>query len=136
MIGLTFFLLDNQKHPDRCEILLDSYCDCTSSGREAKAAEQIVVAALKALRLEQTVYVVREGSHSAAKGKLTFSTTPRGRPDGRGTCDQWLRLFRIRDLTLLATLLYPVTNALQDLFGFQIPRRPAACFRDVWLVRV
>ena len=78
MIGLTFFLLDNQKHPDRCEILLDSYCDGTSSGREAKAAERIVVAALKALRLEQTVYLVREGSHSAGKGKLTFSTAPRG----------------------------------------------------------
>jgi hypothetical protein len=76
MIGLTFFLFDNQKHPNRCEILLDSYCDCTSSGREAKAAEQIAVAALKALRLEQTVYVVREGSHSAAKGKVTFSATP------------------------------------------------------------
>ena len=83
MIALTFFLLDNQKHPDRCEILLDSYCDYTSSGREAKAAEQIVVAALKALRLEQTVYVVREGGHSAAKGKLTFSTASRGRNGNR-----------------------------------------------------
>ena len=83
MIALTFFLLDNQKHPDRCEILLDSYCDCTSSGREAKAAEQIVVAALKALRLEQNVYIVREGSHSTVKGKLTFSTTPRGRNANR-----------------------------------------------------
>ena len=76
MIGLTFFLLDNQKHPDRCEILLDSYCDCTSSGREAKAAEQIVVAALKALRLEQTVYVVREGNRITVKGtpKLYHAT--------------------------------------------------------------
>ena len=83
MIGPTFFLLDNQTHPNKCEILLESYCDCTSSGREAKAAEQIVVAALKALRLEQTVYVVREGSHNAAKGKLTFSTTPRGRNGNR-----------------------------------------------------
>jgi hypothetical protein len=72
MIGLTFFLLDNQEHPNRCEILLESYCDYTSSGREAEVAEQIAVAALKALRLEQTVCVVREGSHSAAKGKLTL----------------------------------------------------------------
>ncbi len=68
MIGLTFFLIDNQKHPDRCEILLDSYCDGTSSGREARAAEPIVVAALKALRLEQTVYVVREGNRITVKG--------------------------------------------------------------------
>ena len=71
MIGLTFFLFDNQKHPDRCEILLDSYCDGTSSGREARAAEQIVVA-LKALRLEQTVCVVREGDRKTVKGKLTL----------------------------------------------------------------
>jgi hypothetical protein len=49
MIGLTFFLLDNQKDPNKCEILLESYCDCTSSGREAKAVEQVVVAALKGL---------------------------------------------------------------------------------------
>ena len=76
MIGLTFFLLDNQKHPDRCEILLDPYCDGTSSGREARAAEQIVVAALKALRLEQTVYVVREGNRITVKGtpKLYHAT--------------------------------------------------------------
>jgi hypothetical protein len=79
MIGLTFLLLDNQKHPNRCEILLESYCDYTSSGREAEVAEQIAVAALKALRLEQTVCVVRQGSHSEAKGKLTISTTPRAR---------------------------------------------------------
>jgi hypothetical protein len=67
MIGLTFFLLDNQKHANKCEILLESYCDCTSSGRETKAVEQIVIAALKALRLEQTVYVVREGSLARLK---------------------------------------------------------------------
>ena len=70
MIGLTFLLQGNQKHPNRGEILLDSYCDGTSSGREARAAEQIVVAALKALRLEQTVYVVREGNRITVKGTL------------------------------------------------------------------
>ena len=72
MIGLTFLLLDNKNHSNRCEILLQSYCDYTSSGREAEVAEQIAVAALKALRLEQTVCVVREGNHRAAKGKLTL----------------------------------------------------------------
>jgi hypothetical protein len=70
MIGLTFLLHDDQEHPNRCEILLDSYCDCTSSGHEAEIAEQIAVAALKAMRLEQGVCVVREGSRSTVKGKL------------------------------------------------------------------
>jgi citrate lyase alpha subunit len=67
MIGLTFFLQDNQKHPNRCEILLESYCDYTSSGHEA---EQIVVAVLKAIRLEQSVRVVRRGSRTTVKGEL------------------------------------------------------------------
>jgi len=71
MIGLTFFLLDNQKHPNRCEILLELYCDHTSSGQEAEIAEQVAVAALKAMRLEQGVCVIREGSHTTVKGQLT-----------------------------------------------------------------
>jgi len=70
MIGLTFLFHDNEKHPNRSEILLESYCDDTSSGREAEVAEQIIVAALKAMRLEQGVCVVREGSRSTVKGKL------------------------------------------------------------------
>jgi hypothetical protein len=72
MIGLTFLLVDNPKHPNRCEILLESYCDCTSSGREAEVAEQIAVAALKAMRLEQGVCVVRKGSRATVQGKLNF----------------------------------------------------------------
>ena len=72
MIGLTFLLHDNQKRSSECEILVESYSDDTSSGNEAEVAEQIAVAVLKALRLEQRVCVVREGNHSAAKGKLTL----------------------------------------------------------------
>ena len=59
--------LDHAEHKSRAFM---------SSNREAEVAEQIAVAALKALRIEETVCVMREGSHSAAKGKLTFSTTP------------------------------------------------------------
>jgi hypothetical protein len=82
MIGLTFLLLDSEKHPNRCEILLESYCDCTSSGREAEVAEQIALAALKALRLEQSVWVVREGRRSTIKGKLSIKSSRgfKGRP--------------------------------------------------------
>ena len=72
MIGLTFLLQGNQKHPNRGEILLDSYCDHTSSGPEAEMAERLVVAALKAMRLEQDVCVVREGGRKTVKGKLTL----------------------------------------------------------------
>ena len=72
MLGLTFLLQDNQKHPNRCEILLESYCDYTSSGPEAEIAEQLVVAALKTMRLEQNVCVVREGSRNTVKGKLAL----------------------------------------------------------------
>jgi hypothetical protein len=72
MIGLTFLLQDNQKHPNRCEILLESYCDYASSGPEAEIAEQLVVAALKAMRFEQNVWVVREGSRNTVKGKLAL----------------------------------------------------------------
>jgi len=72
MIGLTFFLHDNPKHPNRCDILVESYSDYTSSGYEAEIAEQIAVAALKAMRLEQSVYVVREGSHTTINGKLSL----------------------------------------------------------------
>jgi hypothetical protein len=72
MIGLTFLLVDNQTHPNRCEILLESYCDYTSSGREAEVAEQIAVAALKAMRLEQGVCVVRKGSRTTVQGKLNL----------------------------------------------------------------
>jgi hypothetical protein len=70
MIRLTFFLHDDEKHPNRCEILVDSLCDHTSSGHEAEVAEQIMVAAIKAMRLEQRVYVVREGSRTTIKGRL------------------------------------------------------------------
>jgi len=76
VIELTFLLHDDQKHPNRCEILLDSYCDYTSSGHEAEIAEQITVAALKALRLEQSVRVVREGSRATLKGRLRLYTLP------------------------------------------------------------
>jgi hypothetical protein len=72
MIGLTFFLHDDEKHPNRCEILVDSYCDYTSSGHEAEVAEQIAVASLKAMRLEQTVCVVRQGSRTTVQGKLSL----------------------------------------------------------------
>jgi len=70
MIGLTFFLHDNPKHPNRCDILVESYSDYTSSGHEAEVAEQIMVAALKAVRLEQSVCVVREGDRTTVKGTL------------------------------------------------------------------
>ena len=79
MIGLTFLLHDDEKHPNRCEILVDSYCDYTSSGHEAEVAEQIVVAALKAMRLEQRVCVVREGSRTTVRGELRLTTLPWGR---------------------------------------------------------
>ena len=72
MMGLTFLLQDNQKHPNRCEIQLESYCDYTSSGPEAEIAEQLVVAALKTMRLKQNVCVVREGSRNTVKGKLAL----------------------------------------------------------------
>ena len=74
MIELTFLLHENKKHANRCEILLDSYCDYTSSGYEAEIAEEITVAALKALRLEQSVCVVREGSRATVKGRLRLYT--------------------------------------------------------------
>ena len=70
MIGLTFLLHQDERHPNRCEILVESYSDYTSSGREAEIAEQIAVAAVKAMRLEQSVCVVREGSRATAKGRL------------------------------------------------------------------
>jgi hypothetical protein len=72
MIGLTFFLLDSQKDPNRSEILLESYCDYTSSGHEAEVAEQIILAAIKAMRPEERVYVVREGSRTTVKGRLSL----------------------------------------------------------------
>jgi hypothetical protein len=72
MIGLTFFLHQNERHPNRCEILVESYSDYTSSGHEAEIAEQIAVAALKAMRLRQSVYVVREGSRTTIKGRLSL----------------------------------------------------------------
>jgi hypothetical protein len=72
MIALTFLLQDNQRHPNSCEILLDSYCDSTSSGHEAEVAEQIAVAAIKAMRLKQNVCVVREGSRTTVKGNLSL----------------------------------------------------------------
>jgi len=72
MIGLTFLLHDNQTHPTACDILLESYCDYTSSGQEAEVAEQIMVAAIKAMRLEQSVYVVRKGSRTTVKGRLSL----------------------------------------------------------------
>ena len=75
MIGLTFILHDNEKHPNRCEILVESYSDHTSSGHEAEIGEQIAVAALKAMRLEQGVCVVREGSRSTVNGRLSLYDT-------------------------------------------------------------
>ena len=72
MIGLTFFLHQNERHPNRCEILVESYSDYMSSGHEAEIAEQIAVAALKAMRLEQSVCVVREGSRATAKGRVSL----------------------------------------------------------------
>ena len=72
MIGLTFLFLDSKKDPTRCKVLLESYCDHTSSGREAEAAEQIAVAAVKAMRLERGVCVVRKGSRTTVQGKLTL----------------------------------------------------------------
>jgi hypothetical protein len=51
MIGLTFFLHGNQTDPNRCDILVESYSDYTSSGHEAEIAEQIAVTAIKAMRL-------------------------------------------------------------------------------------
>ena len=72
MIALTFFLHGNQTDPNKCEILVESYSDYTSSGNEAEIAEQIVVAAIKAMRLEQSVCVVREGSRTTIKGRLSL----------------------------------------------------------------
>jgi hypothetical protein len=72
MIALTFFLLDSQNNPNTCELLLYSHCDYTSSGHEAEVAEQIAVASLKAMRLEQTVCVVRQGSRTTVQGKLSL----------------------------------------------------------------
>jgi hypothetical protein len=51
---------------------VESYSDFTSSGHEAEVAEQIAVAALKAMRFEQNVWVVREGSRNTVKGKLAL----------------------------------------------------------------
>jgi len=58
---------------------VESYSDDTCSGYEAEIAEQIAVAALKAMRLEQSVYVVREGSRTTVKGRLCLTTLPDGR---------------------------------------------------------
>jgi hypothetical protein len=88
MIGLTFLLQQNEKDPNRCEILVEPYSDSTSSGHEAEIAEQLVVAALKTMRLEQSVCVVREGSRDTVKGKLTLYAAR------RKSCDaifQWMR---------------------------------------------
>jgi hypothetical protein len=74
MIGLIFLMHDDQQHSDRCEILVESCCDRTSSGPEAEIAEQIAVAALRAIRLEQRVYVVREGDRTTVKGQLRLAT--------------------------------------------------------------
>ena len=75
MIGLTFILNYNEKHPNRSEILVESYSDHTSSGHEAEIAEKIAVAALKAMRLEQGVCVVREGSRATVKGRVSLYET-------------------------------------------------------------
>jgi len=77
VIELTFLLHENKRHPNGCEILLASCCDYTSSGFEAEIAEQITVAAVKALRLEQNVCVVREGSRATVKGSLRVYTLQR-----------------------------------------------------------
>jgi hypothetical protein len=63
---------------------VESYSDYTSSGYEAEIAEQIMVAAIKAMRLEQSVCVVREGSRNTVKGKLTVYDNE---------IFQWLRRF-------------------------------------------
>jgi hypothetical protein len=75
MIGLTFLLDQNERHPNRCEILVESYSDYTSTGQEAEIAEQIAVAALKAMRLEQSVCVVRRGNRTTIKGELKVVTS-------------------------------------------------------------
>ena len=49
---------------------MESYSDYTLSGHEAEIAEQIVVAAIKAMRPEQSVCVVREGDRTTVKGTL------------------------------------------------------------------
>jgi hypothetical protein len=84
MIGLTFFLHQDERHPDRCEIVVESYSDYTSSGHEAEIAEKLVVAVLKAMRLEQSICVIREGSRKTVKGKLTVYDTE---------IFEWLRRF-------------------------------------------
>jgi hypothetical protein len=76
VIGLTFLVYDHQQHPKRCEILLEWCCDSTSSGHEAEVAEQLVVAALKVMQLEQNVCVVREGDRTTVKGQLRLTTLP------------------------------------------------------------
>ena len=72
MIELTFFLQDNQTDSSRCDILVESHSDYTSSGHEAEIAEQIAVAALKAIRLDQSVYVVRKGNRMTVSGRLSL----------------------------------------------------------------
>jgi hypothetical protein len=72
MIELTFSLHDDQTDSNRCNILVESHSDYTSSGHEAEIAEQIAVAALKAMRLEQSVYVVRKGNRTTLKGRLSL----------------------------------------------------------------
>jgi hypothetical protein len=91
MIGLTFFLQDNQKHPNKCEILVESHCDYSSSGREAEVAEQLVVGAVKTMRLEQVVCVVREGSRNTVKGKLTLYNADATKRKNLDPIFQWLR---------------------------------------------
>ena len=91
MIGLTFLLHQNERQPNRCEILVETYSDYTSSGHEAEVAEQIAVATLKAMRLEQRVCVVREGSNNTLKGKLTFYNTDATKRENLDPIFQWLR---------------------------------------------
>jgi len=82
MIGLIFLAYDKQQDPNGCEILLESYCDYTSSGQEAEVAEQIAVAAIRAMRLEQDVCVVREGDRTTVKGTLRlYNATAVGEQD-------------------------------------------------------
>jgi hypothetical protein len=82
MIGLTFLVHEKQQDPKRCEILLESDCDYTSSGQEAEIAEQIAVEAIRAMRLEQDVCVVREGNRTTVKGTLRlYDATAVGEQD-------------------------------------------------------
>lgn len=67
MIGQTFLLHQNEKHPNRFEILVESYSDYTPTGHEAEIAEQIAVAALKTIHqlfgIDSHIITIFDPSH-------------------------------------------------------------------------